>query len=81
MAALSEYSDLPEPPQTTQSAAFRASYSGKRSFRLMLRTLSLILLTYPIQLILLLMVTAPHFNKRISGTLYIILVLLLSWIA
>jgi hypothetical protein len=41
----------------------------------MLRTLSLILLTYPIQLILLLMATAPYSNKRISCTLYIILAL------
>jgi hypothetical protein len=75
MAALSEYSDLPDPPQMTQSAAFRSSYNGIRLCRLMPRMLSLILLTYPIQLILLFMSTAPYPQTRDFETLYIILVL------
>jgi hypothetical protein len=74
MAAFNEYSDLPDPPQTTQSAALKASYKGNRSLRLMPSMLSRILLTYPMLLILLLIVTAPQFKQKVM-TLYIILAL------
>ncbi|UCC28034.1 MAG: hypothetical protein JSW29_00855, partial [Candidatus Bathyarchaeota archaeon] len=66
IAAFNEYSDLPDPLQTTQLADFRSSYSGNSFLLFMLRRLSLILLTYPTRLILLLISLSPQSRKSSS---------------
>jgi len=47
IAAFREYSDLPDPLQTTQLLDFSSSYSGSSLFFFMSRMLSRILFTYP----------------------------------
>lgn len=71
IAAFKEYNDLPEPPQTTQSADFRSSYSGNSFLLFTSRMFSLILLTYPMRLIPLLISPSPHLRDASSAHLSI----------